>query len=254
MSEKHYISENTQLMAEWDQEKNTALGIDPQTLTQGCHTKVWWICEKGHSYETQIVYRVKGSGCPYCANKKALRGYNDLQTVNPTLAKEWNYKRNNGLTPADVTPSSHKKVWWKCNKGHEWQATISSRNRGRGCPCCSGRSVIKGVNDLQTVNPTLAKEWNYEKNNGLTPMDVMPNSDKKAWWKCCEGHEWQATINSRSNGIGCPYCSGRLAIKGENDLETVNPTLAKEWNYEKNDGLTPDEVMPNSNKKVWWQC
>ena len=173
---------------------------------------------------------------------------------NAQLMSEWNWERNTDFDPSQLTLGSNKKVWWKCQKGHEWQATIGSRNGGRGCPCCSGRSVIKGVNDLQTVNPTLAREWHYEKNNGLTPMDVMPNSNKKAWWKCSKGHEWQATTNSRNNGIGCPYCSGRFAIKGQNDLQTVNPTLAKEWHYEKNNGLTPTDVMPNSDKKVWWVC
>ena len=173
---------------------------------------------------------------------------------NAQLMSEWNWERNADFDPSQLTLGSNKKVWWKCQKGHEWQATIGSRNGGRGCPCCSGRSVIKGVNDLQTVNPTLAREWHYEKNNGLTPMDVMPNSNKKAWWKCSKGHEWQATTNSRNNGIGCPYCSGRFAIKGQNDLQTVNPTLAKEWHYEKNNGLTPTDVMPNSDKKVWWVC
>ena len=173
---------------------------------------------------------------------------------NAQLMSEWNWERNADFDPSQLTLGSNKKVWWKCQKGHEWQATIGSRNGGRGCPCCSGRSVIKGVNDLQTVNPTLAREWHYEKNNGLTPMDVMPNRNKKEWWKCSKGHEWQATTNSRNNGIGCPYCSGRFAIKGQNDLQTVNPTLAKEWHYEKNNGLTPTDVMPNSDKKVWWVC
>jgi hypothetical protein len=37
----------------------------------------------------------------------------------------------------DVTPNSDKKVWWKCKKGHEWQAIIGSRNRGNGCPVCN---------------------------------------------------------------------------------------------------------------------
>ena len=80
--------------------------------------------------------RSKGNGCPYCSNKIVLKGENDLQTVNPTLSKEWNYEKNNGLTPADVMPNSGNKAWWKCSKGHEWQATISSRNRGSGCPIC----------------------------------------------------------------------------------------------------------------------
>ena len=136
-----------------------------------------------------------------------VKGENDLQTVNPTLVKEWNFERNNGLTPMDVLPNSNKKVWWKCSKGHEWQTTIANRNNGSRCPYCSGRYAVKGTNDLQTVNPTLAQEWNYEKNIGLSPMDVTPNSNKKVWWKCSKGHEWQATINNRNKGRGCPQCS-----------------------------------------------
>ena len=167
---------------------------------------------------------------------------------------EWNYERNNGLTPMDVLPNSNKMVWWKCSKGHEWYARINGRSGENGCPYCSGRYAIKGKNDLQTVNPTLAKEWNYDKNNRLTPMDVLPNSNKKVWWICSEGHEWQSTIANRNNGNGCPYCSGRHAIKGENDLQAVNPNLANEWNYEKNNGLLPQDMMSNSNKMVWWIC
>ena len=114
-----------------------------------------------------------------------------------------------GITPEDVMPNSIKKAWWKCSHGHEWEATIGSRNSGNGCPYCSGRFAIKGKNDLYTVNPTLANEWNYEKNNGLTPADFLPNSGKKVWWKCSEGHEWQATVNHRSNGTNCPVCRKR---------------------------------------------
>ena len=112
-----------------------------------------------------------------------------------------------GLTPVDVKPNSDKKVWWKCSRGHEWQATINSRNAGCDCPICSNKKILKGYNDLQTVNPALAKEWNYENNNVLTPAEVSPNSGKKVWWKCQRGHEWQATINSRNNRNGCPVCN-----------------------------------------------
>ena len=451
--EKKYVSDNAQLMAEWNWEKNTELDFDPKTLTLGSGQKVWWKCQKGHEWMAIISNRNRKSCCPYCSGRKAIIGENSLLIVNPDLAKEWNYEKNGGLTPATVMPHSGKKVWWKCNKGHEWQATvntrnrgvgcpicnserqtsfpeyalvyylkknglevahsyrekgyeldiyipskkigieydgylwhrnktkqdliknrkcvndgiklyrireglpplndssidcvvqrnqedlskilklllseitetnvdidlkrdgiaienlrefseketsllfsnpklakewnyekngnlkpehfaansnkkvwwkcskghewqatINSRNKGNGCPYCSGRFVLKGENDLQTVNPKLAKEWDYEKNNKLTPLDVLPNSSKKVWWKCNRGHEWQAKISDRNRGKGCPYCSGRYACKGENDLQTVNPTLAKEWNYEKNNGLTPADVMPNSDKKVWWKC
>lgn len=57
-------------------------------------------------------------------------------TDNPNLIAEWNYAKNGDLTPSDVMSNSGKKVWWKCSKGHEWQATIINRNKGRGCPEC----------------------------------------------------------------------------------------------------------------------
>ena len=102
--------------------------------------------------------------------------------------------------------NSNIKVWWKCAKGHEWQATIAHRNNGTGCPICVGKKVLSGNNDLETLNPKLASEWNYEKNNELKPQDFTPNSNKKVWWKCSNGHEWQAVINNRNKGSGCPIC------------------------------------------------
>ena len=212
------------------------------------------MCGNSHSWESVISSRYNGKGCPYCSGRYAIIGVNDLQTVNPILANEWNYEKNNGLTPADVLPSSNKKVWWKCSKEHEWEATVANRNKGNDCPYCSGRCAIIGVNDLQTVNPILANEWNFEKNGELRPNDVMPNSSRKVWWKCDQGHEWQAIISNRSKGNGCIYCAGQKVLVGYNDLQTVNPRLAEEWNYEKNHGLLPVDVTANSGKKVWWKC
>ena len=104
--EKRYVSDNAQLMAEWDWEKNNELGFDPKTLTLGSNKKVWWKCSKGHEWQAVINNRTKGSGCPCCAGQKVIKGYNDLQTTNPTLANEWNNEKNNGLTPIDVTTNS----------------------------------------------------------------------------------------------------------------------------------------------------
>jgi hypothetical protein len=39
--------------------------------------------------------------------------------------------------PRDLTPGSHRKVWWRCQFGHTWQTTVRSRTRlGTGCPVC----------------------------------------------------------------------------------------------------------------------
>ena len=150
---------------------------------------------------------------------------------NAQLMAEWNWEKNSAFNPAHWNCGSNVKVWWRCHQAHEWQAKINSRNRGSGCPYCSGRYAVVGQNDLLTVNPTLASEWNYSKNGELLPSHVMPNSHFTVWWKCHEGHEWQAKIDNRSNGRGCPYCFGQKVLQGYNDLQTINPNLANEWNY-----------------------
>ena len=124
----------------------------------------------------------------------------------PALAKEWHPTKNNDLLPKHCTPKSSKKVWWVCQKGHEWKASIAGRNSdGRGCPYCSGRKPTK-EKTLAVVNPALAKEWHPHKNNDLTPYDVSRYSNKKVWWTCQKGHEWEATVGNRTIGRGCPHC------------------------------------------------
>jgi hypothetical protein len=113
---------------------------------------------------------------------------------------------NGKLTPSDVTVSSGKTAWWKCEKGHEFQALISNRNKGSGCPYCAGHKPIVGETDLATKKPELALEWHPTKNDGLLPTDITASSGKKVWWLCKEGHEWEAAVYSRSCGNGCPLC------------------------------------------------
>jgi hypothetical protein len=104
-----------------------------------------------------------------------------------------------------------------------------------------------------TINPTLAKEWHPTRNGELTPDVVVPFSNKKVWWQCSRGHEWEAGVNNRSAGHGCPYCAGQRVTQ-ETCLAAKNPQLVREWHPTKNGTLTPADVMPGSNKKVWWQC
>ncbi len=238
----------------WNYDRNDKNGLYFKDVSAHSGKKAWWICEKGHEWEATIDHISNGTRCPYCANKKVLPGYNDLATFNPNLAKEWNYEKNNGLKPSDFMPNSNKAAWWKCPKGHEYEARISDRNRGNGCSICAGKKVIPGINDLASLNPKLVSEWNYKRNGKLLPSDFTANSDKKVWWECKYHHEWQASIANRNKNHGCPYCSGRNAIPGQNDLATLNPKLANEWNYKKNANLKPQDCTLSSNRIVWWEC
>ena len=118
--------------------------------------------------------------------------------------------KNGSLTPDGVTSGSGRKIWWLGECGHEWEAQVYSRSKQKtGCPYCVNQKVLKGFNDLATTHPELVKEWHPTKNNDLTPKDITVNSNKKAWWQCFKGHEWESIVNNRTKGIGCPYCSGK---------------------------------------------
>lgn len=116
----------------------------------------------------------------------------------PDIAKEWDYKKND-TTPDKCAPHSNKKVFWICEKGHSWDNSPDKRARGAGCPTCTGRKVLVGFNDLCTTHPELAKDWNYEKNDGLLPSQVTRITTKTVWWKCHDcGHEWKTRIRDRA--------------------------------------------------------
>ena len=104
--------------------------------------------------------------------------------------------------------------------------------------------------------PDLMQEWNWDKNNELniSPDKLATGSNKKVWWKCSHGHEWQAVIVSRVAGRGCPYCSNRKVLQGFNDLATTHPFLVQEWDADKNGQLQPTMVLAGSHQKVWWKC
>lgn len=195
---------NPRLAKQWDLEKNAP--VTPRDVTEFCNNKYWWICEKGHSWKATVSNRSYEEDCPYCSHRLAIPGENDLETINPKLAAEWHPTKNKGFSPNHCLPMSNEKVWWKCEKGHEWEAVIFARSMGSGCPCCAGIVAIPGENDLETVDPELASEWHPTKNKERRPSEFLPMSSYKAWWQCKQGHEWEATISSRSKGSKCPRC------------------------------------------------
>lgn len=127
---------------------------------------------------------------------------------NKELMKEYNFEKNKNIDLNNITCGSEKKIWWKCDKGHEWESNIYNRAHGKNsCPFCTNRKVLAGFNDLDTTFPTISKQWNYLKNGDLKPTQVTYGSSKKVWWKCDNGHEWITSINNRTRGRNCPYCS-----------------------------------------------
>lgn len=241
-----------EIAAQWHPTLNGDL--KPTEVLPGADRPVYWLCDKGHTWKVEIHARaLQQHGCPYCANILVWPGFNDLATVHPELLRQWDVA--NKVSPDQVLAGSTKKYIWKCERGHTWSASIYDRIHGRGCPYCANRKVWVGYNDLASTHPQLSAQWHNERNGGLTPEQVTAGSNKNVWWKCpqCQG-EWQARIFSRRDGRSCPYCAGKRPIPGQNDLATRMPQLAMEWNRERNGSLSPEQVLPGSDKTVWWRC
>lgn len=241
------------LVSQWDVERNLK---GPEEFLVSSTRKAWWRCNEGHSWETIISLRVKGAGCPICANVRVNPGETDLETRFPEIAATLHTEKNPGLDPLLVSSGSREVVWWMCPLGHEYQLSIHERTRGGGCQYCAGKKVLKGFNDFESKSPDHAKLWDRKK-NAIAPDAVPFGSVKKYWFQCERGHSFAATPNSlarRSKASGCPTCVGRIVEQGFNDLATLSPDIARLWHPTRNLPLLPDAVSHASTRKVWWQC
>lgn len=196
-----------ELAAEWSERNHP---LYPSAVTVKANKKVWWHCRNcGQDWEARIADRTEGHGCPVCAGGKLAEGVNDLAAQHPELAAEWG-EANGPLKPSMVWSKSRQNVWWKCHIcGYEWRAVIDSRVKGQGCPACADRAVKPGYNDLKTLYPKLAAEWDVLRNGGVLPETVRASSMQTVFWKDSSGHRFRAKISDRITGSGCPVCRAR---------------------------------------------
>ena len=245
---------NPDLYAELHPTLNT---IDTTILSPGSNKKVWWQCSKNisHSWQASVSNRAQGSGCAMCSGKFVIHGVNDLSVSNPQLYSEL-HPTMNTIDTTTLTAGSHKKVWWQCSESpsHYWEASVSQRVRGRGCPLCVGQFVVHGVNDLSVLRPDLYAELHPTMNTIDTTI-LSSSSAKKLWWQCVNdpSHYWYAALSNRYNGSGCAMCSGKFVVHGVNDLSVLRPDLYAELHPTMNT-IDTTTLTPGSHKKVWWQC
>jgi rubrerythrin len=124
---------------EWDFKRNNDITIPSQINFNNNSRIFWWVCPNGHSYKARIRDRtIRGYACPYCAGKKVLLGYNDIESKLPNVKEIWDYQRNE-KNPTEYTYGSSKKVYWNCAYGHVYIASIKHVVKGQKCPVCLNR-------------------------------------------------------------------------------------------------------------------
>ena len=269
----------------WHPQKNGKL--KPDMVTGKSTRKVWWYLpyndpETGKHFEFEWHSRVcsmtkenDGRGCPYLNGQAVWPGYNDLESRYPEIAATWHPTKNGALTPSEITYGSARQVWWYLpyddpvtgkHYDFEWKSPVYRRTvQGCGCPVLSGYEVCRGFNDLASRNPELVDQWHPTKNGILGPSDTYMFSHKKVWWiypyddPVTGKHfdfEWRASVENRARfHSGCPYLTKNRVWTGFNDLATLYPEIALDWDLEKNGHMLPNQVYAKSrSRRVWWKC
>ena len=211
-----------------------------------------WICEKGHEF-TASFYKIHDQGfrCPYCENKKALKGYNDFEHLYPVLAQDYDEEKNGNKASEVVV--SYRNVYFKCKNGHSFVRPIIRHVELNGqCPICSGTVLKKGNNDLATIYPAVILFWDYEKNE-KRPDQVLATLDNSYHFVCSNGHHFKCTLRELvENDFHCPVCEGKRVDPEKTSLQALNPELASEFSV--NNKSTASQISFDTSKKVLWTC
>lgn len=110
---------------------------------------------------------------------------------------------------------------------------------------------LSDANRLSIARPDIAKEWNFDRNVD-TPDMFSFGSQKRKWWKCSKGHEWECKIGNRTSSRGCPACAGKT-VTLSNSLLIMYPLIAAEWDTSVN-SESVDTFSYGSNTVVGWKC
>jgi hypothetical protein len=246
---------------EWDHAENAPL--TPELFSPGSEQRVVWTCALGHKWSATIKNRtMRRSGCPVCSRASAsdrgrqqrARRLGSLAATKPPYLSMWDHSANGELDPSKLAVTSGIKVHWRCAHGHGFTKSPSQMASDSRCPQCRS---------LAQTHPGLASEWNHELNGALAPSSVTYGSGRRVWWKCAQGHSWQATVAMRVEGTGCPECFERrraldvdsaMARRTGEPLSEHAPDWLAEWDAERNRESNPTTIAVGSDTLYWWRC
>jgi hypothetical protein len=221
-------------------------------------------CSEGHTFDylppNQLPDTILASTfvptCGICAPNRVKPGKNDLVTLAPKIASQFDPLRNGGLTARNVAANSSIKRWWLCEAGHSHEVSPSHKTQpGYTCAICDDRIVRPGLNSILTTHPEYARMWAEPWKPDESPALIAASSNLLRYWACGEGHRfparpWELTTGKR----GCIICARADKPAWEDSLAATHPQVAELLHPELNDGLTPAELTHGERREVYWSC
>ena len=272
-----------QLINEWTGICDDGNHYEMTEISKGSNKKMLWKCSKGHEWYAMIANRIfHKQGCPYCSGRITSEDNNLLTWCQSNgdfgqqLIDEWTgiCDDDNHYEMTEVTKATHKKMLWKCSKGHEWYSEISNRTRigmNVGCPYCAGNrvsdenSLLIWCRNNGYHGQQLIKEWTGQSEEGqkYEMYNISFGSNTRMLWRCSKGHEWVTAVTHRTGRkTGCPYCAG-IYVSEENNLyawckhnKEYGDTLVNEWVGKDDNEIEIDikSIAYGTKKKVQWKC
>lgn len=210
-----------------DEMKNLAKARGGECLSEvykNKDAKLRWKCSEGHEWETSSAPVRKGSWCPHCAGtaRKSMQDMHDLASLHP-----------GGECISTEYLGDTGKLWWRCEKGHEWDMAPGAVKAGHWCPLCRGKRA--NIEKLQL----LAAERG---GRCLSPKYLGALSHHL--WECNKGHSWSAAVNNIVTGYWCPECAGNRRLTIE---------MVRAFAREKGGECLSDSYQNNSDH-LSWRC
>jgi very-short-patch-repair endonuclease len=173
------------------------------------------------------------------------------------------WSSRNLIKPCEVALNSHKKYWFDCGCGHQFDIQLNNINiLNRWCPYCSNKKLCGFLNNCKSCFDKSFASVNYSKNfskvNKEIPEEIFKNSHKKYLFDCDCGHSFEQLISHISRGNTCPYCHNKkICTTTLNCLSCYKKTFAfiersKYWSSKNK--LQPDEVFKSTSSKFWFDC
>lgn len=143
---------------------------------------------------------------------------------------------NKGLKikPLDIYTGRFNSIRWQCDKyeNHIWYAAPADilKEKGSGCPYCSGNKILKGFNDLWTTNPEIASML-ADKNIGY---DISKFTHSKFDFICpnCGNIINKPVKNVTLYGLNCSICSDNVSYP-EKFISNMLTQLKLDYVYDK---------------------
>lgn len=238
----------------WDNDKNNA---SPKEVSKSDIHKYYFKCENcisDHPSElhdiNHIVLHEAIPKCKVCGSF----GYWCQTHSREDLLKRWDYEKNT-VSPFQISISSTFKQYFKCPRGiHDSELKdLNNIRKQYGSSVCKQCHSI-GQYGIDNIDRDFIKDYWSEKND-CDSLTVNRNSQKKIWIKCQENShhkDYELSAVNFYKGKRCPYCAGKK-VSIDDSIGKLYPQSINVWS-DKNNDITPFDVLPKSNKRYWWKC